>query len=333
MLHLVKRIFWMYYNWKIFMIYFIVFALLIVAELFYFRVADRFNIIDKPNLRSSHDYITIRGGGVIYWVAALLYLLFNFSSDVLLFFTGITLIAGVSFIDDITGLGQKVRLLFHLIAMSCVFYLAGVFGYIPWWIIIIGYILFIGIVNAYNFMDGINGITGLYSIAVLGSLQYVNLVYGNFVNPDMIWYPLIASVVFLFFNFRKRAKCFAGDVGAVSIAFWIVTLLLLLILKTKNIIWLGFLMVYGVDAVMTILHRIYLKENIMEAHRLHFYQILANEKKMPHRLVSTIYFTLQLVCSALIIAFYPTLGWWVFVALLIILMGLYSVKFRLMKQV
>jgi hypothetical protein len=92
-------------------------------------------------------------------------------------------------------------------------------------------------------------------------------------------------------------------------------------------------MVYGVDAVMTILHRIYLKENIMEAHRLHFYQILANEKKMPHRLVSTIYFTLQLVCSALIIAFYPTLGWWVFVALLIILMGLYSVKFRLMKQV
>lgn len=182
-------------------------------------------------------------------------------------------------------------------------------------------------------MDGINGITGLYSIAVLSSLQYVNLVYGNFVNPDMIWYPLIASVVFLFFNFRKRAKCFAGDVGAVSIAFWIVTLLLLLILKTKNMIWLGFLMVYGVDAVMTILHRIYLKENIMEAHRLHFYQILANEKKMPHRLVSIIYFTVQLVCSALIIAFYPTLGWWVFVALLIILMGLYSVKFRLMKQV
>lgn len=315
------------------MYYIIIFALLIIAELSYFKVADRFNIIDKPNLRSSHDYITIRGGGVIYWVAALLYLLFNFSSDVLLFFTGITLIAGVSFIDDITGLGQKVRLLFHLISMSCVFYLAGVFGYIPWWIIIIGYILFIGIVNAYNFMDGINGITGLYSIAVLSSLQYVNLVYGNFVNPDMIWYPLIASVVFLFFNFRKRAKCFAGDVGAVSIAFWIVTLLLLLILKTKNIIWLGFLMVYGVDAVMTILHRIYLKENIMEAHRLHFYQILANEKKMPHRLVSIIYFTVQLVCSALIIAFYPTLGWWMFVVLLFILMGLYSMKFRLMKQV
>ena len=112
----------------------------------------------------------------------------------------------------------------------------------------IGYIVFIGIVNAYNFMDGINGITGLYSIAVLASLQYVNLTYGSFVHPDLIWYPMLASVVFLFFNFRKRARCFAGDVGSVAIAFWIVTLLLLLIVKTENLIWLGFLMVYGVNA-------------------------------------------------------------------------------------
>jgi UDP-N-acetylmuramyl pentapeptide phosphotransferase/UDP-N-acetylglucosamine-1-phosphate transferase len=314
------------------MIYIIVFALLVVAELLYFRVADKFNIIDKPNERSSHNYITIRGGGVIYWVAALLYLVFNFSTTGLLFFTGITLIAGVSFWDDVSGLGQKIRLLFHLLAMSCAFYLAGVFGGFPWWAIIIGYIVFIGIVNAYNFMDGVNGITGLYSLAVLGSLQYVNLVYGSFVNADLIWFPMIASVVFLLFNFRKRAKCFAGDVGAVSIAFWIVTLLLLLIIKTNNLIWLGFLMVYGVDAVMTILHRIYLKENIMEAHRLHFYQILANEKKVPHRAVSVIYFAVQLVCSALIIVLYPTLGWWIFVILLVILMGLYMMKFRIMKN-
>ena len=310
------------------MIYIIVFALLVVAELLYFRVADKFNIIDKPNERSSHNYITIRGGGVIYWVAALLYLVFNFSTTGLLFFTGITLIAGVSFWDDVSGLGQKIRLLFHLLAMSCAFYLAGVFGGFPWWAIIIGYIVFIGIVNAYNFMDGVNGITGLYSLAVLGSLQYVNLVYGSFVNPDMIWFPMIASVVFLLFNFRKRAKCFAGDVGAVSIAFWIVTLLLLLIIKTNNLIWLGFLMVYGVDAVMTILHRIYLKENIMEAHRLHFYQILANEKGKAHRVVSLIYFVVQLVCSVLIIALYPVMGWWVFMVLLVILMAIYMIKFK-----
>ncbi len=182
--------------------YVIVLVLLLAAELFYFRIADRFNIIDKPNERSSHNYITIRGGGIIWWVAALLFLLFHFSTSSLWFFAGITLIAGVSFWDDVQGLGQKVRLLFHLLAISCAFYMAGIFGIYPWWAIVIGYIVFIGIVNAYNFMDGINGITGLYSIAVLASLQYVNLTYGNFVHPDLIWYPMIASVVFLFFNFR-----------------------------------------------------------------------------------------------------------------------------------
>lgn len=313
------------------MIYIILFVLLLAAELFYFRIADRFNIIDKPNERSSHNYITIRGGGLIYWVAALLFLLFHFSATSLLFFAGITLIAGVSFWDDVNGLGQKVRLLFHLLAMSCAFYLAGIFGTYPWWAIVIGYIVFIGIVNAYNFMDGINGITGLYSIAVLASLQYVNLSYGNFVHPDLIWYPMLASLVFLFFNFRKRAKCFAGDVGSVGSAFWIVTLLLLLIVKTENLIWLGFLMVYGVDVVMTIVHRIGLKQNIMEAHRLHFYQILANERKVPHRVVSLIYFAVQLLCSALIIVFYPVMGWGIFGILLLVLMGVYLLKFRMMN--
>jgi UDP-N-acetylmuramyl pentapeptide phosphotransferase/UDP-N-acetylglucosamine-1-phosphate transferase len=311
--------------------YVVVLVLLLAAELIYFRIADRFNIIDKPNERSSHNYITIRGGGIIWWVAALLFLLFHFSSQGLWFFAGITLIAGVSFVDDIVSLGQRVRLLFHLLAMSCAFYLAGVFGIYPWWAIVIGYIVFIGIVNAYNFMDGINGITGLYSIAVLASLQVVNMTYGNFVHQDLIWYPMLASVVFLFFNFRKRAKCFAGDVGSVAIAFWIVTLLLLLIVKTENLIWLGFLMVYGVDAVMTIVHRLYMKQNIMEAHRLHFYQILVNEKKMPHRVVSVIYFGLQLLCSALIIQLYPLMGWGIFVILLLLLMGLYIMKFRMMK--
>ena len=99
--------------------YFIVSVLLLAAELFYFRIADWFNIIDKPNERSSHNYITIRGGGIIWWVAALLFLLFHFSSLGLWFFAGITLIAGVSFVDDIVSLGQRVRLLFHLLAMSC----------------------------------------------------------------------------------------------------------------------------------------------------------------------------------------------------------------------
>ena len=310
------------------MLYILVTVILFLTELLYFRIANKYNIIDKPNERSSHNYITIRGGGIIWWVAALLYVLFNPSEMSGWFLTGITLMAGISLWDDVKGLGQKVRLLAQLVAMTCAFILAGAFGMYPWWAIALGYIVFIGIVNAYNFMDGINGITGLYSIAVLASLQYVNLSYGNFVHPDLIWYPMIASAVFLFFNFRKRARCFAGDVGSVTIAFWIVTLLLILIIKTENLIWIGFLMVYGVDTVMTILHRIYLKQNIMEAHRLHFYQILANEKKVPHRLVSLIYFTVQLLCSALIIILYPVMGWWILIILAILLILIYSFKFK-----
>ena len=150
-------------------------------------------------------------------------------------------------------------------------------------------------------MDGINGITGLYSLVILGGLQYVNLYQISFTAPDVIWFPMISCVVFLYFNFRKRAKCFAGDVGSVTMAFWIIMLLLQLIIKTNNYAYILFLAVYGVDAVLTIMHRLILKQNIFEAHRLHFYQILANDQKMPHLIVSAIYGALQLLIIALIV--------------------------------
>ena len=312
--------------------YLIVLVLLLAVELFYFRIAERFNIIDKPNERSSHNYITIRGGGIIWWVAALLFLLFHFSPTSLWFFAGITLIAGVSFWDDVKGLGQKVRLLFHLLAMSCAFYLAGIFGTYPWWAIVIGYVVFIGIVNAYNFMDGINGMTGLSSIVILGSLQYVNLNITRFVDPDLIWYPMLASVVFLFFNFRKKAKCFAGDVGSISIGFWVVVLLLRLIIETQNLIWIGFLLVYGVENCGTVFHRILRHENITQPHRLHFFQILVNECHLPHLGVSTAYALVQLLCSVLIIRLYPSMGWGIFFILAGILTATYFLKFKLMKM-
>lgn len=314
------------------MTYLLIIVLLFAAELIYFRIADKFNIIDKPNARSSHTRITLRGGGIIYWVAALLYFLIYPSNTAAWFVGGMTLMAGVSFWDDVKDLGQKVRLLFHLLAMTCTFFLANVFGIFPWWAIAIGYIIFIGIVNAYNFMDGINGITGLYTIAVLMPMIYVNSRIQTFVDLNLLVFPLLATLVFLFFNFRERAKCFAGDVGSVGIAFWIVTLLLLLIIETQDLIWIGFLLVYGVDTVCTILHRIYLKQNIMEPHRLHFFQILVNERSMQHRLVSIIYFLVQLVCSTLIIVLYPTFGWWIFAILATILVGVYATKFWLMRS-
>src|SRR5690606_27491990 len=170
------------------------------------------------------------------------------------------------------------------------------------WQIVALYILVIGIINAYNFMDGINGITGLYSLVVLGGLQYVNVYEFKFVEYDLIRFPLIACVVFLFYNFRKKAKVFAGDVGSITIAFGIVFLVFNLILETNNWNYLLFLTVYGVDSVLTIVHRILLKQNIFEAHRLHFYQILANDQKIPHRIVSSIYAIIQFLINLFVVS-------------------------------
>ena len=298
----------------------------------YFRIADKYNIIDKPNERSSHSTVTLRGGGVVYWMAVIVFMIFNHQWNDWLFFLGLTLVAGISFYDDINGSTPKTRLLMHLMAVSLIFQMAGVFTTFQWWWTILGYIVFVGILNAWNFMDGINGITGFYSIAALLSLQFINLYQISFVNPDLIWYPMIASAVFLFFNFRKTARCFAGDIGSVSIAFWVATLMLLLMIKSNSLIWLGFMLVYGIDSVLTIVHRIFLRHNIFEAHRLHFYQIMANELRIQHRIVSVIYFVVQLIVSYTIIKFYPIMGWWIFIILSVLLTATYLLKFGFIKR-
>jgi UDP-N-acetylmuramyl pentapeptide phosphotransferase/UDP-N-acetylglucosamine-1-phosphate transferase len=245
---------------------------------------------------------------------------------------GATLIGVISFLDDRIDLSSRIRILFHLIAVSLLFYSLPMFGILAWWAILALYILVIGIINAYNFMDGINGITGLYSLVVLGGLQYVNLNQVSFVEPDMIWLPMLSCVVFLFFNFRKRAKCFAGDVGSVTMAFWVMFLLLTLILNTGNWAYMLFLAVYGVDSVLTIIHRIILRQNIFDAHRLHLYQIMANEQKISHRLVSLIYALVQIVIVAFVL--YAELSFPVlFFASTLPLVFLYVlIKPRLMKD-
>ncbi|PTT01195.1 UDP-GlcNAc--UDP-phosphate GlcNAc-1-phosphate transferase, partial [Pedobacter sp. HMWF019] len=264
-----------------------------------FIIADKLNIIDKPNERSSHTVVTIRGGGVIFLIAIIIAGVMhqNYWLPVL----GATIIGAISFLDDRMTLSSRIRIIFHLIAVSLLFYFLNLFSTIPWWGVICLYIVTIGIINAYNFMDGINGITGMYSLVVLGGLQYVNLHQYSFIEADMIWLPMISCLVFLYFNFRKMARCFAGDVGSVTIAFWVILLLAKLILKTENYSYVLFLAVYGVDAVLTILHRLHLKQNIFDAHRLHFYQILANDQKIPHLLVSLVYAILQLAIVALVI--------------------------------
>ncbi len=275
------------------MYYVIVLVLLFTAELFYFKIADKCNIIDKPNERSSHSRITLRGGGIIFYFGVLAYFVSN-EWEYPWFMLALTLITFISFVDDIRSTSQGLRLVFHFSAMALLFYQWGLFS-LSWWWLVIALIVCTGIINAYNFMDGINGITGGYSLVVLGGLAYINASIVPFVEPVFIYTVLCGVLVFCFFNFRKKAKCFAGDVGSVSIAFILLFLIGKLIIQTGDFSWIILLSVYGVDSVLTIIHRLMLHENIGLPHRKHMYQLMANELKMPHVVVSGIYMAVQVI--------------------------------------
>lgn len=305
--------------------YIIIAILLVVAILIYFKIADKFNIIDKPNHRSSHNHITIRGGGVIFFIGVLLYTLF-FGLTLPYFIIGLALISIISFIDDVWDLSSRVRIVVHFIAMMLMFYDCGFYS-LPWYYLIIALIVSTGIINAYNFMDGINGITGGYSLMVIGSFWWINNYLHQFIDNNFLIVVAISLLVFNFFNFRKLARCFAGDVGAVSIAFIIVFLLGKLVVETGNPSYLIILMVYGVDSILTIVHRLMLKENIFKAHRKHMYQIMSNELKIPHTSVSLIYMVVQgviMVGYFGVMNLYPSvIPWAHFLAVAILLTVMY----------
>lgn len=296
--------------------YIIIFVLLLVAELVYFRIADKCNIIDKPNQRSSHTTIVLRGGGIIFLIGAWVWSAF-FGFEYPWFLAGVTLIAGVSFVDDIRSLPDSVRLVAQFAAAAMAFYQLDILHWEMWWIVLVALIVYVGATNVINFMDGINGITAGYALAVLVPLGLLNTNYqelsmnlatncssvfssdGVFVDQSLIVAAIIAAVVFCLFNFRPKgkAKCFAGDVGSIGIAFIMLFLLGNVIIKTEDITWLIFLLVYGVDGCLTIIHRIMLHENLGEAHRKHAYQIMANELKIGHVKVTLLYMAIQLIVS------------------------------------
>jgi len=274
-------------------------VLLFATELIYFKVASHYNIIDQPNHRSSHTDITLRGGGIIFTIALLFYPAF-FGIHYGYFLLGLVLIAGVSFMDDIHPVSSKLRIIIHLLAVMLMLYQLDLFSLPVYWVFLALFMV-IGSINAVNFMDGINGITGSYAFITLCTLLYVNLFVIDFVDSNLIATSVISVMVFNYFNFRKKAKCFAGDVGSVGIAFIILFLMLKLIIVTENFNYILLLLMYGLDTATTIGFRILRHERIQEAHRSHFYQYLANERKLSHLMVAMIYALVQLLVNALII--------------------------------
>lgn len=330
------------------LIYGIIFVILLFLELLYFRIADRYNIIDKPNERSSHSTIVLRGGGVIFLLSAWVWSAF-FGLQYPWFLLGLTLVAGVSFVDDIRSLPDSVRLVVQFAAMGLtlfeLFSMPGQFlESASWWMmvafVVMGMVIFVGASNIINFMDGINGITGGYAAAVLVPLLIVNegamlkAVNGavSFVPSSLVITILLADVVFCLFNFRQKgkAKCFAGDVGSIGIAFLLLFLIGGLVMMTGDVTYFIFLLVYGVDGCLTICHRIMLHENLGEAHRKHAYQLMANELKIGHVTVSLIYMGIQLAISLGFIYLIPNtiVAHWVYLIGMFIVLAMAYVLFK-----
>ena len=318
--------------------YVIIFALLLVAELVYFKIADKFNIIDKPNQRSSHSTIVLRGGGIIFSLAMVVWAVMMAVQgecqtvvSYLPFLAGLLMVAGVSFWDDVKSLPDSVRLVVQFVAMGLMFWSMQIMHWDMWWIVLIALIVCVGATNVINFMDGINGITAGYSLAVLLPLVLLNQELA-FMEPSFLVVAILGVLVFCIFNFRPKgkAKCFAGDVGSIAIAFIMLFAIGKLVVLTGDVTYLIFLLVYGVDGCLTICHRIMLHENLGEAHRKHAYQLMANELKIGHVKVSLLYMAMQLVVSLGFIYLCPNtvLAHWMYLLGAVVVLGVAYVLFK-----
>lgn len=328
---------------SIYITYGIIFLILLTLELAYFRIADKCNIIDKPNERSSHSTIVLRGGGIIFMLGLWIWSAF-YGFGYPWFLAAVTLIAGVSFVDDIRSLPDSVRLVAQFVAMGLMFYQLGLFEMfqmsdgsllsgivVPALIVLLAIVVCVGASNIINFMDGINGITGGYALASLIPLFILNREFG-FVEDSLVVTVVLADVVFCLFNFRPKgkAKCFAGDVGSIGIAFILLFLIGRLVMLTGDVTYLIFLLVYGVDGCLTICHRIMLHENLGEAHRKHAFQLMANELKIGHVTVSLIYMALQMAVSLGFIYLCPntTAAHWVYLAIALAVLAIAYILFK-----
>lgn len=301
--------------------YLIITLVLIASLLLYFRIADRYSIIDKPNERSSHQTITIRGGGIIFSIAVLIGFVLGYASWALTL--AVLLVAIVSFVDDMRPLSQWPRFGTHLLASLLVLYDVGLWQYAIWWIPLALFLL-LAWVNIFNFMDGINGITVLYSLVAIFSFSLLPIHAGQI---ELLMIVGISCVVFGYFNVRKKAKAFAGDVGSVAMALFLGYFMVKTIVITHNPFYLLFFLVYGLDAAFTILFRLIKRENIFQPHRTHLYQYLANELKYPHVAVSVWYAVIQLVLNLVLIYWIEVdrIGYVYGIAFVLGSMGLYLI--------
>lgn len=274
-------------------------------------------VVDVPNSRSNHKKPTPRGGGVAICAAILIgfvALCFMQKGDFLYLwplFAAAILIAVISWVDDVKKIGIKVRFLFHIIAVSIGMVIVSDYGHIdsvisfgllPTWLdYLITAILWLWFINLYNFMDGIDGITGTETVFIgLGIAISIFLINSPF-NPAFYAAVIVAAALgFLAFNWHP-AKIFMGDVGSITLGFLLGWLLLDLFTRGAFVAALIIPAYYLCDATVTITKRLIQRKKIWQAHSEHFYQ-QAVRRGFSHSKTVSLIICLNTILIALSIA-------------------------------
>ena len=274
--------------------------LLLGLELLYIRLARHFRLFDVPNGRSLHQTTrTVRGGGIIVYLAVLTMVL-SVPFNQPWFFGGLTVVVLISFGDDVAGIPVRFRFFAQSIAVSMLLIQTHTSS-TDWWLFLGLLVLGVAIINAYNFMDGINGMTAFYSLLTIGTLWYLQRDEMDSRSPILYPSVFVALLVFSFFNARPKAICFAGDVGSIGIGFIMLYNLLTVINERHTYLPLLLLAVYGADSLLTIVYRIHRRQNIFRAHQSHLYQLLISQRGWPHLGVAAGYAFMQAGINGLVL--------------------------------
>jgi UDP-N-acetylmuramyl pentapeptide phosphotransferase/UDP-N-acetylglucosamine-1-phosphate transferase len=271
--------------------YFLIAVVLIIGIIIYLKIAEKWSITDQPNSRSSHIVVTKRGGGIIYVIAMVIYMISSNLNMPNIIICGL-LLGIMGFIDDLKNLDFKIKLIFQCLTIG---YLLSTTNYnaLEWYLLFLMFFLIISSINILNFMDGINGLTILYSFSFLISFYIINVHMIAFTDSNFLLIIILSNLIIGYFNIRIKAVCFLGDVGAITMGFIYAVLTISLMVKTNSLSPLILFLVYFLDSGWTIVERWIAKENIFLPHRKHLYQLLVNEYKLSHLLVAAIYFSIQ----------------------------------------
>jgi UDP-N-acetylmuramyl pentapeptide phosphotransferase/UDP-N-acetylglucosamine-1-phosphate transferase len=269
--------------------------------------ADRRNVLDIPNERSSHSKPTPKGGGIIIVLLTLIGLIIlhsivNGTNDYLLLtvyiISGI-LIAGISFLDDLYPLKNSIRFAVQgLAAIVIIYYIDSVnsidvpfIGTISFGLVgfLLTFIWLTGLTNIYNFMDGIDGIAAIQAITAAVGWLIVGILLNDLFIIILGTLLLSSCLGFILHNWQP-AKIFMGDVGSAFIGFSFAFLALYAYSLDAKLFMVGviFIWPFVFDSTFTLIRRMLRKENIFHAHRSHIYQRLVIAG-CSHRFVSKLY--------------------------------------------